>query len=278
MQENNSLKSNAPFDSVWRKDAMQNAIKENNSQKHPEALFDAVWKKDITLTKINPAQSHRRRLVSYFLDKLNVNPQTIIDIGCGTGELLKELSKKYPEAELTGCDLSLESGKLVKELLPKANFLCLDVEEPNNNFNNSVDLITSSEVIEHCKNPSGLVENAYRWLKPGGVFFVTVPAGEMTGYDIKIGHLHHYTKEEMFSLLSSKGFSKVEVKYWGEPFHGLYRYIVGLGSNNISNHKNNSRLHFTLIHLLCNIFNFLFYLNPMKDKGLQILAWGVKEN
>mgnify|MGYP001579504567 CR=1 FL=1 len=67
MQENNSLKSNAPFDSIWRKDAMQNAVKENNLQKHPEALFDAVWKKDITLTKINPAQSHRRRLVSYLV-------------------------------------------------------------------------------------------------------------------------------------------------------------------------------------------------------------------
>lgn len=281
MHENNSLRSDA-LDSVWRKDAM-NAIStpkkasSDCSQRRPDALFDTVWKRDVTLTKINPAQCHRRRLVSYFLDKLNINPQTIIDIGCGTGELLKELSRKYPKAKLTGCDLSQESGRLLKELLPESNFICLDVEKHDARFNSSVDLITCSEVIEHCKNPDGLVENAFNWLKPGGIFFVTVPAGQMTGYDITIGHLHHYTKEEVSLLLTSKGFSKVEVKYWGEPFHGLYRYIVGLGSNKIANHKNNSKLHFILIHLLCNIFNFLFYLNPMKDKGLQILAWGIKE-
>ncbi len=240
-------------------------------------IFDKIWKRDVSLAMINPAQIHRRRLIRNYLKQLKIMPKQIMDIGCGTGELLSELLKEYPNAKLTGCDLSIESSNLMKSISPNSEFHCLDVEKLNLTiFKNSFDLITCSEVLEHCNNPRNVIKNAYEWLAPKGLFLVSVPSGFITDYDKTIGHVHHYSTSELKSLLECEGFKNVTAKYWGFPFHMLYRYLVGLASSSMKKNNEEPKQHYLSIWILCKIFNLLFYLNIPANKGYQIFAWGYK--
>ena len=240
-------------------------------------IYDKIWQRDEYLAKINPAQIHRRRMLKSFLKHLKINPKRVLDIGCGTGELLSELSNMYPEAKLLGCDLSSESDKLMKSIIPDSDFFQIDIEESQSIPSNIlVDLITCSEVLEHCSNPNNVVTNAFNWLNTGGVFFVTVPSGNMTAYDRSVGHVHHFTTEEIKSILHSKGFKNTNAVYWGAPFHTLYRKIVEIASNNMEKEKKELNDQIIPIWIFSRIFNVLFYMNWIKNSGCQIFAWGYK--
>ncbi len=242
-------------------------------------LFDKIWSRDRCLAEINPAQIHRRRLTRQLLKKLRINPGNILDIGCGTGELIKELFNIYPRAQFYGCDISSESEKLTKATLWSAKFYCLNVEETQDAvFREPMDLITCCEVLEHCSSPSRVIKNAYLWLNNGGVFFFSVPAGYMTAYDRSIGHRHHYTTQEIKQLLSSEGFCGVYAQYWGAPFHTLYRELVRIASGRIENKEGADPNQYFLAYRLCSkVFNLLFYLNFL-NYGHQIFGWGYKKS
>jgi SAM-dependent methyltransferase len=240
-------------------------------------VFDKIWRRDKSLAKINPAQIHRRRLTEYFLKKLGIKPASILDIGCGTGELLKELFHVYPNAQFYGCDLSREAGNLTVVIFPSARFYCFDAGKTQKEaFEKTVDLITCCEVLEHCSSPIQVIKNAYQWLNRDGLFFISVPAGPMTAYDRAIGHQHHYTTKEIKELLLSEGFCDVHAQYWGAPFHTFYRELVRFVSNRSENqNKSDPNRYFLLYYLCCKIFNLLFYFNFLKS-GYQIFSWGIK--
>ena len=242
-------------------------------------VFDKIWSRDGHLAEINPAQVHRRRITKRLLKKSGINPCNILDIGCGTGELIKELFHVYPNAQFYGCDISSESGKLTKAALLSAKFYCLNAEEIQEDvFSERMDLITCCEVLEHCSSPARVIKNAYLWLNNGGVFFLSVPAGSATAYDRSIGHQHHYTTQEMKQLLVAEGFCDVHAQYWGAPFHTIYRELVRIASNRIENkEKVNPNQYFLGYWLCCKVFNLLFYLNFF-NSGHQIFGWGYKKS
>lgn len=240
-------------------------------------IYDKVWKTDFDLALINPAQKHRRRLTKKILKKIVVSSKSILDIGCGTGELLSEVSSVFPGSQLYGCDISGESGQLLSKISSTAKFYCIDVQKENKFSEDlSFNLITCCEMLEHCENDKSVVKNAFNWLTSEGTFFLSVPSGNMTQYDKLIGHKRHYKKEEVIALLKEAGFSKINCIYWGAPFHSLYRIIVTLGTKNMDSNENRSKSFMFLYKIFCSVFNILFYLNFLKDSGKQIFAWGYK--
>ncbi len=181
-----------------------------------------------------------------------------------------ELGHVYPRARLCGCDLSeaARSGG--------ACFYKLDAENLQDfPGGERFGLVTCCEVLEHCARPENVVQNAYQWLDKGGVLFVSVPSGPMTGYDRAIGHRHHYAESEVQNLLQSQGFQSVTTLSWGFPFHSIYRSMVGIASSNLSGKDSNPGKFFWPFWFFSKIFNLLFYLNLFK-KGRQIFAWGCR--
>lgn len=96
----------------------------------------------------------------------------------------------------------------------------------------------------------------------------------MTAYDKAIGHQHHYTAQEMRSLLESGGFGGVRVLLWGAPFHTLYRMMVGLASARLKGTEKPGD-YSAAYCFLSVIFDKLFYLN-VTGCGRQIFGWGYK--
>lgn len=74
----------------------------------------------------------------------------------------------------------------------------------------SFDIVTAIEVIEHVQNDRQFVQEAFRVLKPGGLFYLTTPNG-IAQANTNPDHVRHYTKRELEELLSI--FDEVKVSY-----------------------------------------------------------------
>lgn len=100
----------------------------------------------------------------------DLNPGSLIDIGCGDGSLLFRYLKKTPP-EFYG----VEGAPAQKELAEKRGIriFSYDLNGRWPFADGKFDVVFSSQVIEHVHNTRLFVEEAYRILKPGGVAIVT---------------------------------------------------------------------------------------------------------
>src|SRR5262249_32269169 len=116
----------------------------------------------------NALSIDRGRLV---IDMIDPGAQSVLDGGCGYGELLEAMKPKRPGiADAVGMDIaSTVSEKLAKRGL---RGICADVSEPWPVPDGSFDVVVCAEVIEHVFDTDLLVKEAYRALAPGGSVIV----------------------------------------------------------------------------------------------------------
>ena len=94
-----------------------------------------------------------QRLLEHLAAELSQKPQRVLDIGCGTGQLLQQLAQQYPHASLTGLDLAHNMLQLANERLGgSASLLQGDAERlPCTDM--SFDLVVSTSTfqwLEQC--------------------------------------------------------------------------------------------------------------------------------
>ena len=96
-------------------------------------------------------------------------PIDILDIGCGTGRLLRRMQARWPAAHLMGVDLAEGMVAQARAQTPAAAFYLAPAEHlPLEN--DSVDLVTSTTSFHHWSDHSRGVREAARVLRRGGMF------------------------------------------------------------------------------------------------------------
>src|SRR5579864_7612988 len=97
------------------------------------------------------------KLIHRMLVRNNLTPKMICDVGCGAGEVLKQLQVRMPDAcEFLGYELSPQAFQLAKSREnEKLHFELADIRQKKDIF---FDLILMIDVIEH-------VEDCYCMLK-----------------------------------------------------------------------------------------------------------------
>lgn len=97
--------------------------------------------------------------------------QQLIDLGCGTGYALQQLSKRYPSLEFSGVDIAPKMLEIAKQSAPQAQFLTADIENlpyPEHCF----DMVFSSSAIQWCD--LGLISaEIKRILRPDGHLYLS---------------------------------------------------------------------------------------------------------
>ena len=97
--------------------------------------------------------------------------KTILDLGCGTGLEIDEIEKRFPKAEITGVDLSLDMLNRLREKHPSVQIIHGDYFQVNLG-KSCYDCVVSFESLHHfLPDPKQrLFERIHQALKPGGTY------------------------------------------------------------------------------------------------------------
>lgn len=103
----------------------------------------------------------------------------LLDAGCGWGRSLMGLKRKFPFLKITGVDIVEELLELGKRITADMNLTNIDWHQAslmNLSFeDNYFDNIISTRVLHYMLEPSKIIEELLRVLKPGGRMIIIVP-------------------------------------------------------------------------------------------------------
>jgi len=99
----------------------------------------------------------------------------VADFGCGSGHAVNVMAQAFPASRFTGIDFSEEglaagSGEAARLGLSNARFERHDLAQLD--LTEAYDAITAFDTIHDQAQPAAVLRNAYRALRPGGVFLM----------------------------------------------------------------------------------------------------------
>lgn len=151
----------------------------------------------------------RHAIIERLLNRFIARPAaTALDIGCGTGTILKTLT--HFADNVSGLDTSDAALALAHDKNPQASLVKGDF--PQINLPDHYDVITALDVLEHIENDITAVRKIESLLAPGGIAIITVPAFMFlwTEHDELLHHKRRYTRQSLSTLLQSASQLHVE--------------------------------------------------------------------
>ena len=147
----------------------------------------------------------------------NLNKNCIImEIGCSSGFLIRDLVHSFPDSVVIGADVFKEPLHRLSQLLPEVPLIRFDLLKcplPND----CVVVVIMLNVLEHIQDDLKALKKAFNLLKPGGGLIIEVPAGSYL-YDDYDAHLHHfrrYSAKDLNLKLQAAGFSIIQQSHLG---------------------------------------------------------------
>lgn len=174
------------------------------------------------------------RQMRYFFSKkllkkalIKNDVKSVLDIGCGTGEMIRYINEMKPEINTIGIDLSDIAIKIANDTNDKVNNQFIATDFFSFECGTKFDLISVIDVIEHVENDSKFVYKINNCLNQNGLLVISVPnlMAYWTKYDDAGGHFRRYSKRELTNLLQSSGFKVVKIITYGFPIHLVYLLV-----------------------------------------------------
>ena len=162
--------------------------------------------------------------------------QSICDLGCGNGYLANRLAKfGYDiygiDASKSGVEIAVDRLE-ASEHTGRATFVQAAIDRQTRPTTGlpQVDLIISSDVIEHLYRPADLLEAAESLLKPQGLIVITTPyhgylknvalalSGRMDKHFSALhdgGHIKFFSVKTLSQLVTGYSFTDLRFSYYG---------------------------------------------------------------
>lgn len=133
-----------------------------------------------------------------------------LEIGCGTGYVLKGVMSEFKDMEMFGSEIFLSGLKHAKRRLDNVTLMQMDARAIP--YKAEFDVIGGFDVLEHIKEDEKVISEVYRALKPNGYFIVTVPQHDWlwSMSDDYACHERRYEKNEIINKLKNEGFKIVK--------------------------------------------------------------------
>lgn len=166
------------------------------------------------------------------IDKFTPGGDTLLDIGCGDGELLMQLRNKYKE--VWGIDIAESRINRIQKKIGNYPGIHVQVADANESLSfpdGSFNTIIIVAVLEHIFNPFHLIKECSRLLYQGGSLMIHVPNVARLSNRIRLlmgmlpvtsdedgwdgGHLHYFTRSSLKRLLEWGRFRVVKITSGG---------------------------------------------------------------
>ena len=144
----------------------------------------------------------------------------VLDVGCGTGELLRRLRAKYPSAPLAGLDPVAEMLEVAKGKLSGTEDLRIGYADnlpwPAATF----DTVVSCNMFHYITHPVAALREMARVLRPGGTIVLTDWCDDYLACRVCNLYLRltnrafykTYRQKECLALLRQAGFSNIQLE------------------------------------------------------------------
>ncbi len=127
---------------------------------------------------------------------------SLLDIGCGNGNLLRSFAKIRPSWSLAGLDVDDKNRDSIEQIENVEGFFTR-LDELDADF----DMITLLHTFEHIIDPGDYVWKVRDKLKRNGLLLIEVPNYRQNPFDLIIAdHCSHFGIKSLESLLSANGF------------------------------------------------------------------------
>jgi 2-polyprenyl-3-methyl-5-hydroxy-6-metoxy-1,4-benzoquinol methylase len=172
-----------------------------------------------------------------FLQKKFKKDARILDIGCGSGIMVKKMIELgYKNVEF--CDVDDYAAE-IKDKAVRRRIKLVNLNEYKTNENSlpyassSFDLVYCMCVLEHVENPYNIVREAKRVLKKNGILVVGIPSatqvfervlffftGNTMRYSMNDNHITFYSNNTFMKMFVHNGFKlvKKDFDYGTMPF------------------------------------------------------------
>lgn len=171
----------------------------NNSLLYSELCNENSYTRKMYLEETKWKIKYLSKLLKNF-DNIN----SVLDIGCATGDMLNLLP--FGKEKL-GIDICKKNIVFAREKYPHCKFICKDFYKLN--YNECYDVIVLSEVLEHMINDLEVLKYAINNAK---IILINVPLENelkiIPQYGLlkhKDGHLRGYTKNSIIDLIQQAG-------------------------------------------------------------------------
>lgn len=177
-----------------------------------------------------------------FLNRLNMLERMnggqkgkCLDVGSGQGMFLEAALERGWEC--IGQEFSQDASKSIQNRLGVDVIVCNNIKDAGFT-SNSFDLVNMNHVLEHLYNPVETINEIYRILKPGGLFYCEVPrqnnflnylsnifGKKDFGFNYKPVHLFIFDIQTISFLFKQTEFKPVSLKI--EGIGAPHRYVYG---------------------------------------------------
>jgi 2-polyprenyl-3-methyl-5-hydroxy-6-metoxy-1,4-benzoquinol methylase len=197
------------FGQAWYKDwrAAHERSTKNITRKNTLRAYNRVYRSDSLLAEyLAPSRLEFYDEVAERCARLT--PRQVIDVGCGTGHLLRALLDRLSVAPqlVVGVDRSRTAIRRARALLPQGEFVVADLYRLRCDAER-FDLVLCTEVLEHVREPALAVDALCRLCAPGGRVAVTVPDGAQDSWE---GHVNFWDEDEFRAFLTPRALVGIE--------------------------------------------------------------------
>lgn len=149
----------------------------------------------------------RNRLILWALGRHFPGARSFLEIGCGTGFVLRAVRDAFPDLELAGAELFDEGLRIARARVPEAAFFAADARtfRPVRQY----DVVGAFDVLEHIDDDEAALRGMAAAVAPGGGLLVTVPQHPRlwSQADTYACHVRRYERSTLLARMTAAGFA-----------------------------------------------------------------------
>ena len=149
----------------------------------------------------------RNKLLIWALKNYGSNINKFMEVGCGTGFVLKGIALAFPSIQLNGSEIFPEGLAFASEKMEGgAKFLQMDARQIP--YVVEFNAIGAFDVIEHIQEDEAVLQQMYQALEPHGLLILTVPQHPSlwSPVDEYACHVRRYTARDLHEKVRNAGF------------------------------------------------------------------------